>query len=46
MDQRGFYLQIMVGEDSVNTLRVLEQLMMVDNRYRDDPNDNPLWRSE
>lgn len=43
---RNFHLQIVVREDSANTLKVLEQLLTVDNRYQDDPNDNPLWRGE
>ena len=44
--ERSFHLQIMVGEDAANTKAVLSQLLMPDNRYQDDPNDNPLWRSE
>ena len=42
----NFHLQIVVREDSANTLKALEQLLTVDNRYQDDPNDNPLWRGE
>ena len=45
-ETRTVYLQIVVREDSANTLKVLEQLLTVDNRYQDDPNDNPLWRAE
>ena len=44
--EQRFHLQIVVREDSANTLKVLEQLLTVDNRYQDDPNDNPLWRAE
>ena len=43
---QNFHLQIVVREDSANTLKVLEQLLTVDNRYQDNPNDNPLWRAE
>ena len=45
-EPRSFHVQIAVREDSVNTLSALEQLLVVDNRYQDDPNDNPLWRTE
>ena len=40
------HIQIQVMENSVETLRVLEGLLGTDNRYQDDPSDNPLWRTE
>lgn len=41
-----WHMQIVVKEQSAHTRDVLEQLMTPDNRYQDNPNDNPLWRSE
>lgn len=45
-NEQRFHLQIVVREGSANTLEVLNRLLMVDNRYQDDPDDNPLWRTE
>lgn len=41
-----WYMQIVVLEQSEHTREVMESLMTPDNRYQDDPADNPLWRSE
>ena len=41
-----WYMQIVVLEQSTHTREALDSILNVDNRYRDDPNDNPLWRSE
>ena len=43
----GFiHVEFTVQENSINTRMVLEELLNPDNRYQDDPADNPLWRSE
>ena len=44
--KKYWYMQIVVLEKSAETRAVLEELLTVDNRYQDDPDDNPLWRTE
>ena len=45
-DTKYWYMQIAVLDRSAKTLEILDQMLSPDNRYQDDPNDNPLWRSE
>jgi len=46
LGMKYWYMQIVVKEQSAHTREVLELLLTPDNRYQDNPNDNPLWRSE
>ena len=42
----ALYVEFAGTEQATETMKMLNELLMVDNRYQDDPNDNPLWRSE
>lgn len=40
------YVEFAVTEQATETMELLDELLVPDNRYQDDPDDNPLWKSE
>lgn len=40
------YVEFAVTEQASETMELLDELLVPDNRYQDDPDDNPLWKSE